>query len=208
MKYYEGLPIFELTLDNADGLQYISIVDKPAIKSTFLCFSEDVKEQFSIQDEEKHIISGLVLIPDLPIFRKKDNRGYYVKFSKNTIEQLVEKFFNEQKTLSINVDHSIPVDNVVIIESYFINHERGISPKEFANYPDGSWYISMKVNDDDLWQHIKNGQLNGFSVEGLFELVELSDVSDIEIPDVPQIKVVDIKQPTESLWDVIARYLD
>jgi hypothetical protein len=34
--------------------------------------------------------------------------------------------------------------------------------------PAGSWFVSYKINDEETWQKIKNGELNGFSIAGNF----------------------------------------
>jgi hypothetical protein len=35
-------------------------------------------------------------------------------------------------------------------------------------YPKGTWVVTMKVNDPKVWKDIKNGKLNGYSIEGWF----------------------------------------
>lgn len=202
---FNNLPLYELTLDLADGVKYISIVDRPAIKSTFLCFSDDTPHQFSIHDEEKRLVSGLAMISELPIYRRtKEGQEFYVVFKANTIRQLAEKFFKEQRTLSVNVEHELPVDDVIIVESYFIDRERGIAPIEFPDAPNGSWYVTMKINNDALWSEIKAGNLNGFSVEGLFNVEEMfSNNEEINLPELPPLE--DSKEPlVRSVYDIIA----
>lgn len=205
---FNNLPLYELTLDNEFGVQFISIVDRPAIKSHFLCFSEQTHQQFSISDPDKHIITGLAMIPDTPIYRRTDKQEFYVQFSANTIRQLAEKFFTEQRTLSVNVEHSIPTNDVVILESFFVDKERGIAPIEFPDALNGSWYISMKVNDEELWNSIKDGKLNGFSVEGCFDIK--SNFNDETIEEVPTIeniedKIVAVEELKEDIYDAIAK---
>jgi hypothetical protein len=36
----------------------------------------------------------------------------------------------------------------------------------------GTWFVSMKVNNPEIWSEIKSGKLQGFSVSGFFEQVE------------------------------------
>ena len=40
--------------------------------------------------------------------------------------------------------------------------------KGFEDVPDGSWFGSFKVDNEEVWQMIKDGKVKGFSVEGLF----------------------------------------
>ena len=158
------------------GINAISLVDVPAVEKNFLCFSEDkqpVKMQF---DNSKHIITGVVCLADTPIYRYNERYGeYYVVFSKETIEKMVEKFAKMDLFKSVNLQHDDEkfVDGIYMVESYITNKERGINPIEFADIPDGSWVASYKVENDALWGEIINGnKLNGFSLQGMFELEE------------------------------------
>ena len=167
---YKGLPVYNILIDfdNDEGLQLVSLVDDPAVVESFLTFNseEPVKLVFT-SDEEQHIISGVSLLADTPIYRNDGGEGYYVVFTKETIKQLVEKYNKENKTNLTSLQHNGEIiSDCVMVESYFIDKERGICPKEFSHCPDGSWITSYKVTNDELWNKIKtSGQLNGFSVE-------------------------------------------
>lgn len=167
---YKGLPVFNISIDfeSEEGLELVSLVDEPAVMESFLKFkSEEVKLAFA-SDEEQHIISGISLLADTPIFRSDDGTdGYYVVFTKQTIKELVEKYNKENKTNLTSLQHNGQIiSDCIMVESYFIDKERGICPKEFSHCPDGSWVVSYKVTNDELWNEIKtSGQLNGFSVE-------------------------------------------
>ncbi|MCI6408366.1 MAG: XkdF-like putative serine protease domain-containing protein, partial [Lachnospiraceae bacterium] len=126
-------------------------------------------------DEERHIITGIALLADTPIYRiAPDGTEYYVRFTKDCIRQLVEKYFKLGLTNSVNIEHKDIqfVDGVTMLESYIIDKERGICPNEFASAPDGSWVVSYKVNNLDVWDKIKTGEVMGFSIQGIFHLVE------------------------------------
>ena len=167
---YKGLPVYNISIDfdTDEGLQLVSLVDDPAVVESFLTFNseEPVKLVFT-SDEEQHIISGVSLLADTPIYRNDGGEGYYVVFTKETIKQLVEKYNKENKTNLTSLQHNGEIiSDCVMVESYFIDKERGICPKEFSHCPDGSWITSYKVTNDELWNEIKtSGQLNGFSVE-------------------------------------------
>ena len=172
------MKVFYIRINDEDitGVDAISLVDVPAVEKNFLCFSEDkqpVKMQF---DNSKHIITGVVCLADTPIYRYNERYGeYYVVFSKETIEKMVEKFAKMDLFKSVNLQHDDEkfVDGIYMVESYITNKERGINPIEFADIPDGSWVASYKVENDALWGEIINGnKLNGFSLQGMFELEE------------------------------------
>lgn len=167
--------IFELIIDESQdsGVDYIALVDYPAIESNWMAFSEQKpKMQFAIQDEEKRIVSGYFMKADLPIVRVDSEKEFYVVFRKDTIRDIVYKFmkngFNSQTNLMH--DDKARLDNVFVFESLLIDSERGIkAPDNFEDAPDGSWWGSMRVENDDVWEQIKQGTFSGFSVEGIFK---------------------------------------
>ena len=161
--------------DELEGLDAISIVDKPAVKLPFLCFSETEKIKFKA-DEDKHIITGVAILADTPIYRFDDVRGEYtITFTTDVITRLITKMSKNNLFNSVNLQHNENafVDGVYLIESYQKDDKRGIVPVEFADVPNGSWIVSYKVVGDELWNAIKNeGDLNGFSVQGFFDLIQ------------------------------------
>jgi hypothetical protein len=169
------LPIYKLTISEDDlesGVEFISLVDKPAIEKDFMAFNE--RRKFAIQNEEKRIITGAAMLADLPIYRRDDSRGeYYVVFDKETIYKIAKKWAKNNKYNSVNVDHDKAIDGCVLFESYLLDFDRGIMPpKGFEDAKDGSWFVSYFVEDDANWQKCKDGTWNGFSVEGYFDFVE------------------------------------
>lgn len=167
--------VFYIKINDLDetGIDAISLVDIPAVQHNFLCFKDEqpVKLKF---DNSKHIISGVVCLADTPIYRYSEKYGeYYVVFTKETIQKMVEKFAKNDLFKSVNLQHDDNsfVDGVYMVESYITNSNRGINPIEFSDIPDGSWVASYKVDNDELWNEIVNGKkLNGFSLQGLFDL--------------------------------------
>lgn len=172
------MKVFYATINESDitGVDAISLVDIPAVKKNFLCFSKEEKTVHLEFDDAKHIITGVIALADTPIYRYNDKLGeYYVVFTKATIRQMVEKFAKCDLFKSVNLQHddSKFVDNVYMFESYIVDKERGILPKEFADVTDGSWIASFKVEDDELWNEIISGnKFNGFSLQGVFQLEE------------------------------------
>lgn len=163
----KGLPLYNLVInDNADGVYRISLVDMPAIESDFLLFEEENKKSFTFSNDEKHVITGAAMIPDLPIYRC-DESGfeYFVQFSKETIEKSAQLFFKNGYQGNISVGHEVDVTGVYVFESYIVDSTRGIKPADL-DLPDGSWVVSMKCENDNLWDMLKNtDMLHGFSIE-------------------------------------------
>lgn len=165
------IPIYNIILGGAAGIQVMSLVESPAVESDFLAFSkEEQKLNFSV-DDEQHIVFGCALRADYPIYRVSPTNGeYYVVFSKETIKQLYEKFLIEGKTSNVNLEHSTATEGVYLIQSFIKDKEKGINPKGFEDIADGSWFCAYKVMNDEVWKSIKAGSFNGFSVEVYCEL--------------------------------------
>lgn len=189
MKLYNGLPLYKVVIDLDDerlGMDAISLVDDPAVGDLFLKFSKEHKLIQFTADEEKHIITGVALSCNLPIYRVFDGEECYVTFDKETIEKLVLDYSRKNLFNSVNLQHDDNTfqDGIYMIESYFVNRERGIAPKEFDDIDNGSYIVSYKVVNDELWNEIKNsGDLNGFSIQGFFDL-EPAEEKEYDIEDI------------------------
>lgn len=159
--------------DDNSGMDAISLVANPAVEREFLKFDKEQPLKF---DADKQIITGVVALADVPIYRFSPSMGeYWVVFDKETIQTMVEKYAKNGLFNSVNLQHDDNnfVDGCYLFESYIINKERGVCPVEFNDIPDGSWIASFKIENQELWNQIKtSGKLNGFSLQGMFSLEE------------------------------------
>ena len=174
----EKIEVFELVIDTDDesGVTAIALVDQPAIDSNWMAFSQQTEYKFAVKDEEKRIIEGYFMVADLLIPRIGENgEKFFVKFSAKTIEQIREK----QSRLGMNNNFNLMHDprqiaeGVYMLDNLIIDNERGkVAPKEFEKVPNGSLWGSAKVDNDEIWEQVKNGEFKGFSVEGMFKQLE------------------------------------
>jgi hypothetical protein len=129
------------------------------------------KMEFSY-DEEKMEITGAAIIPNKMIIRKNPitEELYYVFFSEKTTKNLMELFAKNSKMDATNLNHSeIAAEGTYIVESWLVNDPQYDKIKTLGlDFPKGTWVITMKVDNKDLWSKIKQGEYNGFSVEGWF----------------------------------------
>lgn len=166
------LPFIEFKLtEEVEGLQAIALVDRPAIGLNYQAFAP---HKFEVINEDKRIVMGAAMVPDLPIYRRDERGEYYAIFKKETIKALVQKLFKENKHNNFNEEHNAfkILDGVYIYQSFITDAELGISaPSGFENVADGTWFIAAKVENDEAWAKVKeDGILKGFSVEGVFDL--------------------------------------
>lgn len=186
------LPIYELSINDDDevGVNFISIVDRPAIEKSWQVFEQTKELKFEIKDKEKRIVSGPAMIANLPIYRRDKARGeYYVIFKPESIRKIAERYFRNRFTNNVNMNHANVTDGVFVFESFIIDKERGIkTPEGFDELPDGSWFISMKIDNEDVWENfVKTGTLTGFSVEGVFIEEHLVDAEEKKIKNIIEI---------------------
>ena len=176
------LPIFNINIDPMDqetGCYTVSLVEFPAVEIDFLKFSKDEPIQMLFSDD-KHIVTGVALRADYPIYRNNRQYGeHYVVFTKETIRQIIEKYSKFGFNNLVNIEHNENnyVNEITMLESYIVDKERGLCPIEFGTVEDGSWIVSYKVNDLNLWNKIKSGEVKGFSIEGAFRLEKTEDTT-------------------------------
>jgi hypothetical protein len=148
-------------------VEKVSFVDSPAIQRGWMAFNN--QQRFKVQSEDRRIVSGALMVAGLPIYRRDDSGEYYVSFTASAIQSIVYKFMKENRTKEVNEMHETDVDGVFLFESFIIDSSRGIkTPEGFDELPDGSWFGSFKVDNDEVWKKVKDGTYTGFSVEGLF----------------------------------------
>jgi len=134
------------------------------------------KHNFQIVNEEQRIVSGPLMVADQLIYRNNEKMGeHYVKFTAETIKSIAIKFSKKKYQMNVNLMHDpkMKVEGVTMFESFIVDKKRGIQAMEqFKDIPDGSWFGSFYVENEDVWQAVKKGELRGFSVEGLFQYDE------------------------------------
>lgn len=177
LKY--NLPTYSaLISDESEGVFVISLVDAPATETNWMCFKEQENVQenvkFSIVNEDEHILAGVVMVADKPIYRiAPDGAEYYIVFSKDVIKRMAEKMLADNTFNNIDIQHDgniIPRDKVKLVELFIADEAKGIKPN-YLDVPDGSLLANYKIYDEQLWQMAKSGTLNGFSLEGVFSTI-------------------------------------
>lgn len=176
MDTINGIPVYNFTIDMLDqelGVSVISLVKKPAVEKSFIALSEHKKINLSI-DNDRHIVTGVALRADFPIYRYNDDtkKEYYFKISPEQIELMMQKFMSEKRVDKVNLQHDgkEEVEGVFLWESYQLTDKHKIGYPEFNDIESGSWMVSYKINNDKVWSDIKTGKLTGFSPEIFGEL--------------------------------------
>ena len=153
--------------DEVSGIEAISVVENPAIESDFIALKNQEFKLAEI-DKEKRILMGAALIPNKPIYRQSGESEYYIYFSKNTVRKASELFFIKGNQNNATLEHQLELKGLTAVESWIVESEQDKSRMYDLNVPIGTWMVSMKVNNDDVWKQVKAGEIKGFSIEGFF----------------------------------------
>jgi len=167
----EDLPIIELFIDeekSEDGVQAISLVEYPAIQENFVALSSH-KVEFKTVNEEKRIIVGLALVPNKKIYRRNKNYEYNIIFSEDTVRKASELYLKSLKNNSTTLEHQELTTGVSVIESWVVEDATMDKSNLYGlNAVKGAWVVTMKVDNDEVWQDVKDKKYLGLSIEGMF----------------------------------------
>lgn len=157
----------------------VSLVEDPAIESNFIALS---KERIPIKlEDEKRLLVGAALVPNKPIYRNVNGKEFYISFDEATIEKLAQDFLANDYQHNVTVEHQDNVDDIVVVESWIKTSENDKSVGYGLNEPIGTWFIGMKVNNDQIWQRIKDGYYKGFSIEAIVGLDEFINNNNLQL---------------------------
>lgn len=170
----KDLPIYEIMIDLNDEettVEFNSLVHDPAHEISFQTFSNLKRFIFN---EEEQVITGVAISADTPIYRiDPSGEEYYVVFTKQAIKDIIHDYARRGNFNNVNLEHdsSRVVNGIYMIHSYQVDAEKGFTaPERFKDVNDGSWIVSYKVTDPEVWSKAKAGEFTGFSVEGVFTM--------------------------------------
>jgi hypothetical protein len=164
--------IIELLIDETKleaGINAVSVVESPAIEENFIALKKHEVELKEV-DAEKRILMGAALVPNKQIYRRNKDKEFYIYFSEDTVRKASELFLMRSNQNNATYEHERKMlDGMSVVESWIIEDEKTDKSRLYNfNLPKGTWMISMKVNNDDVWQKVKDGEVKGFSIEGHF----------------------------------------
>lgn len=177
-----GIPVYDaLITDEETGMMKISLVDDPAVMSDFLAFDNIRKMQmYSVTDEEKRLVRGVVMRADFPIYRRDERMGeYYIIYKPETIRKMAEKYLAESRQNILNAMHRGEDLPDIYMVQYFIKGD-GVSVDGFDDIADGSLFAEFHILNDEVWEAVKAGDYKGFSLEGFFDLAPERDKQTVE----------------------------
>lgn len=168
-------------VDGENSIGYcLSVVDAPAVESNFQYFSKEKIEKFVASEEgEKRMIYGCALRCDFPIYRYDGNEEYYLEFSADAIDKISKNYFKMGFQKSWTEQHNEEIEGLTITESWIKCdnvYDKSIALGLDKDLPVGSWFIGCYCENDEIWEGVKNGTYNGFSIEALISLEEFNKI--------------------------------
>ena len=167
--------IVELVIDKDSeqlAIDAISLVSSPAIEQNFVYFNKQ-KNNLTLAaiDEEKRLLVSPALIPYKQIYRYDEQTGqdYYVYFTADTVRKASEAYMKHQNTNNATIQHEEKVTGVYTVESWIVQDSKTDKTALYGyDLPVGTWAVSMRIENDEVWNRIKDGELKGLSIEGYF----------------------------------------
>jgi hypothetical protein len=181
------LPIKKAVFNPNDptmGLKMISLVNDPAIQVNWIKFSKENEIKLAIQDAEKRIIFTPVLIPDQLIPRDMNGERFNLTFDAQTIEAIAIRWMKDNLSSKVDTEHTGQlIPGVTFYESFITSKDRVTFAKGFESLPLNTWYLTGKVDSDETWSKIKNGEVKGVSIDGIFgiQAAKLTEVKYTEV---------------------------
>ena len=169
MAQYNMNEIPSIELFDLGSLNNVALVTDPAIDELFVALSKE-EIQLKVANEEKKIVCGPALIPNKNILRyNASEEPFYIYFSEDTVRHISEEFLKDGKTHAFNLQHQDDTEDLYITESWIVENPAFDKSKALGmDLPAGTWMLSAKVANDSIWERVKNGELRGFSIDGLF----------------------------------------
>lgn len=202
------LPVYELVLgdeEHGEGVHAISFVEEPAFEVDYMFFNKEKPVEFKfITENDKRICVGPSMIPNQKIYRNTNGTEFEVFFSEDTIIKCQELFFKGNHHQGTNINHTSEIINGAVCVESWISTDKDKDKSVALGYdlPVGTWFTSWKIDDDVLWNKVKEG--GGFSIEGYF-LPEITKMSaDIDtIGNIERTLKRDLS--TDEMYDIIKK---
>ena len=184
--------IVELIIDESNeelAIDAISLVTEPAIEQDFVYFNK-AKNNLTLAkiDEEKGLLVSPALIPNKQIFRydADTNQEYYVYFTEATVKKASEMYLKHNNNNSATLQHENKITGVHTVESWIVQDAEMDKSRLYGyDLPKGTWFVSMRIENEEIKKQIREGVLKGLSIEGYFvdkvqKMSKLAKVGDID----------------------------
>jgi hypothetical protein len=191
------MKVYEITFNDEEK---VSLVKSPAIESTLLKFSNEENETLYFANDEKQIIYSVAMIPNKMIFRKNvKGEPANVFYTSETIEKFQQNYFRKNANSGTNINHAeFNTDGIYPFENWIVQNSEVDKSKELGlSAPNGSLVMGFKIDNPTVWNEVKNGNLDGLSVEGKVIFKEVEPIININM---------NTEKNPQTLWDTLKAF--
>ena len=151
-----------------DGIKAISFVNDPAIEENWVALNKQ-EIAFKSIDDDKRIVVGIALKPDLLIPRVKGDYQFNVIFSKETVKEASHLYLKQLNNNEATLEHEEKAEGLSVVESWLVEDPKNDKSNIYGlEASDGDWVVMMSVDNEDVWAKVKDGTFLGYSIEGSF----------------------------------------
>jgi hypothetical protein len=170
--------VLKCVIDDAGrlGVFAIGLVEFPAIEETWVAMAH---HKFTHHVSERRMLYGAAMVPDKYIYRvdEETNEEFYVYFDAATIAQCAQMFLKQGLQNEATFEHEYNLDGCIVVESWIVEGEQDKTRMFGMDLPVGTWVIGVKVENDEVWDKVKNNVIKGFSIEGRFAEIQVNAAS-------------------------------
>ena len=209
---------YMVTAENSEAFA-CSLVSDPAVEELFVAFSKDKEIIEKLSDNKKHLITGVVAVPNKPIYRNNGEEEYDIVFSSEAIESLSKKFMKNYRQKSVTLQHEEDAEGIYMVEQWLKadgEHDKSVALGFSSELPEGTWFQTYYVDSNEVWDRITSGELRGFSLEcvlgveefekQIFEEQTPTVTETVEEPVVEEPKS-SIEDRLDKIWEVVQTML-
>ena len=155
----------------------ISVVSQPAVESSFVALAKQEKPKpVYLSKDDKHMLYGVILRADFPIYRAYGDEEFYIEFDGEAIERLERKYMKNFAQRNWTTEHLNLAEGLTLTESWIVTDLEHDKSKALGleGVTVGSWVGGCLVDDNEIWAQVKEGTYTGFSVEAFCDLEEIT----------------------------------
>jgi hypothetical protein len=201
------MQLFELIIDSPeDEVFALSLVSNPAIELDGVYFNKE-KVEFKEIDKEQGLFVAPILTPNKRILRVDgEGKPYAVYFSPETVKKLSQLYLERKYQDRITEEHEKDVENVVLIESWI--KESNVKDKSLLYHlggPIGTWYGTFRIQNEEIREKFRSGELKAISIEGVFEHLQREDVkmSNIMLKEIDDLTEEEAKELLNTIHSML-----
>lgn len=164
------MKVYEFIFDESkNDFLKVSVVKDAAVETKLMAFAKEEQDKpMYFANEDKREIYCVAMIPNKMIFRKDINgepaMGY---FTTESIERFQQHYFRTASNRAVNINHNEKdTTGVFPFESWIVKDSTNDKSNAMGMQAEnGSLVMAFKVENNEVWNECKNGNLDGLSIE-------------------------------------------